>query len=94
MTEEPARHALATALAADPTGLDNFVIRGDALVDSELTRFDLIDGMASDVVGDVRRFAEALIGKEFLDYDPSYQTSSSQVLVEKLERHSGTVSPG
>lgn len=84
MTEEPAREALATALAADPTGLDNLVIRGDALVDSDLTRFDLVEGMALDVVGDVRRFVEVLIGKQFLDYDPSYQTSSSQVLVEKL----------
>ncbi|WP_294179742.1 hypothetical protein [uncultured Schumannella sp.] len=84
MTKEPARQALATALAAEPTGLDNFVIRGDALADSELTRFDLVDGMASDVVGDVRRFAEALTGRQFLDYDPSYQTNSSQVLVEKL----------
>lgn len=72
MTKVSARHTLATALAADPTGLDNFVIRGDALADSELTRFDLVDGMASDVVGDVRRFAEALTGKQFLDYDPSY----------------------
>lgn len=84
MTEEPARQALATALAADPTGLDNFVIRGDSLVESDLTRFDLVEGMALDVVGDVRRSVEALIGKQFLDYDPSYQTSSSQVLVEKL----------
>lgn len=84
MTEEPARQALATALAAKSTGLDNFVIRGDALVDSDLTRFDLVDRMTSDVVGDVRRFAEALTTKQFLDYDPSYQTSNSQVLVEKL----------
>ena len=84
MTEEPARQALATALAANPTGLDNFVVRGDSLASSELTRFDLVDGMASDVVGDIRRFAEALTGKQFLDYDPSYQTSSSQVLVENL----------
>lgn len=84
MTEEPARQALDTALGADLTGLDNFVIRGDALVDSELTRFDLVNGMASDVVVDVRRFAEALTDRQFLEYDPSYQTSSSQVLVEKL----------
>ncbi|VXB71151.1 Kiwa anti-phage protein KwaB-like domain-containing protein [Pseudoclavibacter sp. 8L] len=84
MTEEPACQALDTALSADPTGLDNYVIRGDALADSELTRFDLVDGMASDVVGDVRRFTETLTGRQFLEYDPSYQTNSSQVLVEKL----------
>ncbi|MFD4420860.1 Kiwa anti-phage protein KwaB-like domain-containing protein [Agromyces sp. NPDC058484] len=85
MTDEPARQALITALGADPTGLDNFVIRGDALADADLTRFDLVDDMAVGVVDDVRRFAEALTGRQFLDYDPSYQTSSSQVLVEKLE---------
>lgn len=85
MTTERARLALVSALAAEPTGSDNFVIRGESLADSELTRFDLIDVMASDVVGDVRRFAEALAGKQFLDYDPSYQTNSSQVLVEKLD---------
>jgi len=84
VTEEPARQALAAALGADPARLDNVVIRGDALADSELTRFDLVDAMTSDVVDDVRRFAEALAGKQFLEYDPSYQTSSSQVLVEKL----------
>lgn len=85
MTEEPARQALTAAIGSDSmAGLDNFVIRGDALADSELTRFDLLEGMAEDVASDVRRFAEALIGKQFLNYDPSYQTSSSQVLVEKL----------
>lgn len=84
MTEEPARQALATALAADSTGLDNFIIRGSALAGSELTRFDLVDGMATDVIDDVRRFAETLTDKQFLEYDPSYQTGSSQVLVEEL----------
>jgi hypothetical protein len=84
VTEEPARQALASALAADQAGLDNVVIRGHTLAEPGLTRFDLVDGMASDVVSDVRRFAEGLTGKQFLDYDPSYQTSSSQVLVETL----------
>jgi Kiwa protein KwaB-like len=84
VADEPARVALAAALDAGPSGLDNFVIRGDALVDAELARFDLVDGMALDVAEDVRRFAEGLTGRQFLDYDPSYQTSSSQVLVERL----------
>tara|TARA_R100000365_G_C2748652_1_gene81004 strand:+ start:9897 stop:10784 length:888 start_codon:yes stop_codon:yes gene_type:complete len=64
--------------------LDNFVVRGEALADADLARFDLVDGMASTVADDVRRAADALTSKQFLEYDPSYQTSSSQVLVEKL----------
>lgn len=84
MSSEPGRQALAAALSAGLTGLDNFVLRGEALADADLARFDLVDGMASSVVDDVHRAADALISKQFLEYDPSYQTSSSQVLVEKL----------
>jgi hypothetical protein len=40
--------------------------------------------MANGVASDVYQAASALTGKQFLDYDPSYQTSGSQVLVERL----------
>lgn len=84
MTDEAARRALDTALGGELAGLDNFAIRGDVLANSEVTRFDLIEGMVSEVVSDVLRFAEGLTRKQIIDYDPSYQTSSSQVLVERL----------
>ncbi|OBK92762.1 hypothetical protein A5645_22400 [Mycobacterium asiaticum] len=40
--------------------------------------------MASGVANDVMRVATSLSQKQFLDYDPSYQTNSSQVLVENV----------
>ncbi|MGC5225398.1 hypothetical protein ACPW96_22775 [Micromonospora sp. DT81.3] len=84
MTAELARQVLVDALVEDPTSLDNFVVRGDALTDAEVSRFDLIASMAADVVDDVERAVEGLTRKQFLAYDPSYQTSTSQVLVETL----------
>ncbi len=84
MTAEPARQALADAVGAVGTALDNFVVRGDALADAAVSRFDLIGDMAAEVTNDVVRAATALSDKQFLDYDPSYQTSSSQVLVENV----------
>jgi len=81
---EPALDALVAALDGDADGLDNFLIRGEVLADADVTRFDLEQSMATDVIADVRRFAESLTSKQVVDYDPSYQTNSSQVLVEKL----------
>lgn len=84
MSAEPARQALQAALDAAPNTLDNHVLRGTALSDAVVTRFDLLQDMATDVIGDVARAAESMTGKQLLDYDPSYQTSASQVLVETL----------
>lgn len=84
MTAEAARQALSDAVAASPSGLSNFVIRGEALSDSVVTRYSLVQEMATTVAEDVVRAASALTRKQFLSYDPSYQTSSSQVLIEKL----------
>lgn len=84
MTADAARQTLINALAAEPVGLSNLVIRGEALSDAEVTRYSLVREMASTVSEDVVKAVDALTKKQFLDYDPSYQTSSSQVLVEKL----------
>lgn len=84
MTAEPAREAMAAAIAAAPDALENHVVRGDSLSNATVTRFDLVSDMAGDVARDVLRAAEGMIRKQFLAYDPSYQTSSSQVLVEGL----------
>ncbi len=85
MTVEPARQAPADALSARPTALENFVLRGDVLADAAVSRFDLETQMASSVVADVVNAVNGLTRREFLSYDPSYQTSSSQVLVEALD---------
>ena len=84
MTAEPARQALTDALATSVAALGNFVVRGDALAGAQVSRFDLVTDMATAVTSDVVAAATALSQKQFLDYDPSYQTSSSQVLVENL----------
>jgi hypothetical protein len=84
VTAEHARQALTDAATATAEALDNFVVRGNSLAEAQVSRFDLVSDMASSVVHDVMRAAVALSKKQFLDYDPSYQTSASQVLVENL----------
>ncbi|WP_404348435.1 DUF4868 domain-containing protein [Phycicoccus jejuensis] len=86
MAAEPARQALINAFAAGGGALDNFVLRGDVLAGAAVTRFDLEDDMAGQVGADVLKGVEALTKKQFLNYDPSYQTSTSQVLVENLDQ--------
>lgn len=84
MTAESARAALEAAIAAGPESLENYVLRGDSLSDAKVRRFDLVREMANEVMQDVLGAAERMARKQLLSYDPSYQTSSSQVLVEKL----------
>lgn len=84
MTAEAARQALTEAVGKSVAALGNFVIRGDALAGAQVSRFDLVSDMATDVTKDVLGAATGLSQKQFLDYDPSYQTSSAQVLVENL----------
>lgn len=86
MTADPHRDRLATALAAAGSGLRNYVLRGAALSDAEVTEFDLTNGLADRVRADLTAAAGALLRKQFVAYDPSYQTSSSQVLVEDLDQ--------
>jgi len=84
MTAETARQALTEAVGKSVAALGNFVVRGDALADAQVSRFDLVSDMAVEVTNDVLGAATGLSQKQFLDYDPSYQTSSAQVLVENL----------
>lgn len=84
MTADAARQVLTETLGANPAGLSNFVLRGDALSGAQVTRYSLVQDMATTVTEDVVKSANALTKKQFLSYDPSYQTSSSQVLIEKL----------
>lgn len=84
MNAEAARQVLLDALEAEPDALTNHVLRGAHLGDAEVTGYDLESDMAEQVLADVVGAAEAMTGKQFLAYDPSYRTSSSQVLVESL----------
>lgn len=85
MDAEVARVALSAALEDSSRGaLDNFVLSGEAIEGATVSRFDLTAELAHQVNKDVRANATSLAGKQFLPYDPSYQTNSSQVLVEDL----------
>lgn len=84
MIAERARKAVTDALREPAGALDSFVLRGNALADPAVFRFELVHEMAIAVIEDVLQAARALSRKQFVDYDPSYQTSSSQVLVENL----------
>lgn len=85
MTDETARDVLVAALADRTGGLGNFTLRGDSLATAEVARFDLESRMGKKVMEDIWRAGNRLSDKQFLGYDPSYQTSSSQVLVEDLD---------
>jgi hypothetical protein len=82
---EQARAALLAAITPDgPLAMDNFVLGGEAIEGAEVSRIDLTEGLAAQVRGDVTKSADSLIRKQIIPYDPSYQTNSSQVLVEDL----------
>lgn len=85
MTEDQARESLERALGSAPSSLDNYVLRGASLSDADVRRFDLEADMATGVISDVLQAIEAMTRKQILSYDPSYQTSSSQILVEALD---------
>lgn len=84
MTEDPYRDALSSALEDAVSAVANVVVRGASLAEGELTGFDLTSDLAETVAADVERAASALLRKQFVAYDPSYQTNSAQVLVEEL----------
>lgn len=84
MTDHPARQALADVASSIDQGLSNFVLRGPSLSSAAVSRFDLVEEVATTVFADVLSTVKNLLGKQFVAYDPSYMTNSSQVLVEKL----------
>jgi hypothetical protein len=85
MTADAARDALAGAVADGSRALGNFAVRGPALDQARVSRFDLTEALAGQVADDVAHSVGQVAQKEFLAYDPSYQTSQSQVLVERLD---------
>lgn len=86
MNIESARASLEAAVSAagQSAAAGNYVVRGHALEAAEVTRFELIDTMASTVTSDLTRYVGGLPARQFLPYDPSYQTNPSQLLFEDL----------
>jgi hypothetical protein len=84
LNQDDAREALAAAAASRKASLVNFVLRGDVMSDADVTRFDLLESVATQVQADVWLEVDRILAKQFIPYDPSYQTSQAQVLVEDL----------
>jgi hypothetical protein len=86
MTMDAVRAQLEKAVAAvseSPSG-EHWVVRGRALAAGTPGRVSFERELAETVVGDVLSRAEQLLEQEFVPYDPSYQPSTGQVLVESL----------
>ncbi len=64
----------------------NFLVRGETLFEGQPTRIDFEKGVAASVVTDVVVHASRLAGLELIEYDPSFQPSRGQALVDRLER--------
>src|SRR5664280_784897 len=65
VTAEPARQTLVTAMASGSDALDNFVVRGEAIAEAAVARFDLVGDMAATVTDDVQTRIRALTQKQF-----------------------------
>ncbi|MEY2849444.1 MAG: hypothetical protein RI885_2111 [Actinomycetota bacterium] len=89
MKADQARRPLEEALTAltrpeAQSALATFLVRGTSLAEGVLSRVDFEADVAAEVVVDVLAFAASLADRELVPYDPSYQVSSAQALVDDL----------
>jgi hypothetical protein len=81
-----ARSALLAAIADIERGpaVANFLVRGADLVGGSPRSIDFEADVAAEVIADVLQFARNLSERELIPYDPSYQPSPGQALVDDL----------
>ena len=86
--EAHAREALTAALASIDTDgvVANYLIRGASIFDGEPRRIDFEADLADEVVVDVLGYASRLADLELVPYDPTFQPSSGQALVDRLDQ--------
>lgn len=86
MSQQTRRDALSAAIDAvgDASAVSTFLLRGMSLAECEVSEITLSQELTDTVIGDVVRFAEQLVRREFLDYDPSYQLASNQAIADDL----------
>lgn len=72
-------HAIKVDAAAS-----NFLVRGQSLSDSAPRAVTFDQQTTTEVAADVLSYAEAILAKQWLAYDPSYQLASNQALVDEL----------
>ena len=84
---DEAREALTAALATiDTAGVSaNYLVRGASIFSGEPRRIDFEKQLAAEVVVDVLGFASRLTDLELVPYDPSFQPSTGQALVDRLD---------
>ena len=83
-----AREALTSALTSIDTDgvVANYLIRGASIFDGEPRRVDFEADLADEVVVDVLGYASRLADLELVPYDPTFQPSSGQALVDRLDQ--------
>lgn len=86
MTLDEIRDALDSAIAAirADTAASNHLARGASLAESAVRTVTFDAETAKDVTADVLAYAESLLARQWLAYDPSYQLASNQALVDEL----------
>lgn len=86
MNLDEARTALerTVALARESSSGEHWVVRGRSIADGQAGRISFEKSLAAEIAGDVLGHAQRLLELEFVPYDPSYQVSSGQVLVDDL----------
>lgn len=72
-----------TAVRAEASA-ETWVVRGAGIGEGTPGRVSFEKSLNAIVLGDVLGAAQKLLDKEFVPYDPSYQASSGQVLVDEL----------
>ena len=83
-----AREALTSALTSIDTDgvVANYLIRGASIFDGEPRRVYFEADLADEVVVDVLGYASRLADLELVPYDPTFQPSSGQALVDRLDQ--------
>lgn len=86
MSPQTEREALSAAIAAmgDAPFLSTFLLRGENLSECAVSEISLSEELTETVVADVVRYAEQLVRREFIAYDPSYQLASNQAIADDL----------
>ncbi len=91
MTTTEARRALTEAISAievEPA-VANYLVRGSGILDGVPARIDFESEVAAEVRDDVLGFARGIADRELIEYDPSFQPSSGQALVDDLAESPG-----
>jgi Domain of unknown function (DUF4868) len=71
------------AIKADPTA-SNYLVRGAGIADGSMHAVTFDAQTTAEVAADVMGYAELILAKQWLAYDPSYQLASNQALVDEL----------